>query len=49
MAASRDEEARKVVAELDGLLDALRANVAALTAILPADDKQEGAPCPSSQ
>ena len=32
--ASRDQEIRDVVTELDGLLAALRANVNALTAIL---------------
>lgn len=43
--ASRDQEIRDVVTELDGLLDQLRANVTALNAILapPAGDVKEPA------
>jgi hypothetical protein len=36
--ASREAEVRQVVAELDGLLDELRSNVSALSAILGSHD-----------
>lgn len=45
MSRGKDDEVREVVAELDGLLEALKKNVADLSAILGSHEgEQEGAP-----